>query len=95
VRALGCILLEQYDDAVVYSDRTYQFPAPSGYWPHATKAAALAQLGNIGEAKSSLQLALGEKSDLSITYLKKTLPTKYEGGLETYLNGLRKAGLSE
>ena len=95
VRALGCILLEQYDDAVVYSDRTYQFPAPSGYWPHATKAAALAQLGNIDEAKSSLQLALGEKPDLSITYLKKTLPTKYEGGLETYLNGLRKAGLSE
>jgi adenylate cyclase len=95
VRALGCILLEQYDEAVAYSDRTYQFPAPSGYWPHATKAAALAQLGNIDEAKSSLQLAVDEKPDLSITYLKKTLPTKYEGGLETYLNGLRKAGLPE
>lgn len=95
VRALGCILLEQYDEAVAYSDRTYQFPAPSGYWPHATKAAALAQLGNIDEAKSSLQLAVEEKPDLSITYLKKTLPTKYEGGLETYLNGLRKAGLPE
>jgi adenylate cyclase len=55
----------------------------------------LAQLGNIDEAKSSLQLAVDEKPDLSITYLKKTLPTKYEGGLETYLNGLRKAGLPE
>ncbi len=95
VRALGCILLERYDEAVAYSDRTYQFPAPSGYWPHATKAAALAQLGNIDEAKSSLLLALEEKPDLSITYLKKTLPTKYEGGLESYLEGLRKAGLSE
>jgi len=95
VRALGCILLEQYEEAVVYSDRTYQFPAPSGYWPHATKAAALALLGNIDEAKSSLQLALEENPGLSITYLKKTLPTKYEGGLETYLDGLRKAGLPE
>jgi len=95
VRALSCILLEQYEEAVVYSDRTYQFPAPSGYWPHATKAAALALLGNIDEAKSSLQLALEETPGLSITYLKKTLPTKYEGGLETYLDGLRKAGLPE
>jgi hypothetical protein len=42
-----------------------------------------------------LLLALEEKPDLSITYLKKTLPTKYEGGLESYLEGLRKAGLSE
>lgn len=95
VRALGCILLERYDDAVVYSDRTYQFPAPSGYWPHATKAAALAQLGNIDEAKASLQLAIGEKPNLSITYIKNTLPTKHEGGLDIYLNGLRKAGLPE
>ena len=94
VRALGCILSEQYDEAVVYSDRTLQFPAPSGYWPHATKAAALAQLGNSNEAKSSLQLALGEKPDLSIAFIEKTLPTKYQGGLEYYLEGLRKAGLS-
>jgi hypothetical protein len=32
---------------------------------------------------------------LSIAYLKKTLPTKHEGGLETYFDGLRKAGLPE
>ena len=95
VRALGCILLERYEEAVAYSDRTFRFPAPSGYWPHATKAAALAQLGNIDEAKTTLQLALEENPGLSITYLKRTLPTKYEGGLEKYLDGLSKAGLPE
>ena len=95
VRALACILLKQYDQAVAYSERTYQFPVSSGYWPHATKASALAQLGNIDEAQTTLQLALSEKPDLSIAYLQKTLPTKHEGGLKTYLNGLRKAGLPE
>ena len=80
---------------MAYSDRTFRFPAPSGYWPHATKAAALAQLGNIDEAKTTLQLALEENPGLSITYLKRTLPTKYEGGLEKYLDGLSNAGLPE
>jgi len=95
VRALACILLKRYDEAVAYSERAQQFPVTAGYWPHATKASALAQLGNIDDAQATLQLALGEKPDLSITYLQKTLPTKFEGGLNTYLNGLRKAGLPE
>ncbi len=95
VRALGCILLEQYEEAVEYSDRTYQFPAPSGYWPHATKAAALAQLGEIDEARSCLQKALEEVPHLSIAFIKRTLPTKLEDGLKPYLDGLRKAGLPE
>jgi hypothetical protein len=42
-----------------------------------------------------LQLAVEEKPDLSITNIKNTLPTKYEGGLDPYLDGLRKAGLPE
>ena len=95
VRALACILLGRYDEAISYSERTRQFPVSSGYWPHATKASALAQLGKIEEAQTSLQLALGELPNLSISYLQKTLPTKFEGGLEPYLDGLRKAGLRD
>lgn len=94
VRALGCILLERYEDAIAYSDRTSQFPAPSGYWPHATKAAAMAHLDRMDEARVSLQRALAEKTDLSIAYLDRTLPTLQPGGLENYLAGLRKAGLA-
>ncbi len=37
--------------------------------------------------------ALEAKPDLSLTYLEKTLPTREPGGLEPYLDGLRKAGL--
>ena len=80
VRALACILLGRYDEAISYSERTRQFPVPSGYWPHATKASALAQLGKIEEARTSLQLALRELPNLSIAYLQKTLPTKFDRG---------------
>ena len=48
-----------------------------------------------GDARVSLRRALDEKPDLSITYLEKTLPTKTPGGLDKYLDGLRKAGLPE
>ena len=95
VRALACILVARYEDAIAYSDRCYHFPTPSGYWPHATKAAALAQLGRISEAKAAIELALKEKPDLSVSYIEKTLPTKHEGGLASYFEGLRGAGLAE
>ena len=39
--------------------------------------------------------ALDAVPDLSLAYLKKTLPTKEPDGLEPYLDGLRKAGLPE
>jgi hypothetical protein len=42
-----------------------------------------------------LQEAFGEVPHLSIAFIKKTLPTKFEGGLKPYLDGLRKAGLPE
>ncbi len=35
------------------------------------------------------------KPDLSLAYVKGTLPTKRPGGLEPYLEGLREAGLPE
>ena len=95
VRALACILLQRYEEAIAYSERTFQFPTPSGYWPHATKAAALAKLGDTDAAKGELGRALEEKADLSISYLQRTLPTKHAGGLDNYLDGLRLAGLPE
>ena len=58
-------------------------------------AAAHANLGNMDEARTAVEEALKEKPDLTLTYLKETLPTKHEGGLEPYLSGLRKAGLPE
>ena len=95
VRSLAYILTHDYDDALHLARRAKQFPNPSGYWPHALSASALAHLGQIEEAQSSVKLALQNKPDLTLSYLKKTLPTKHEDGLEHYLSGLGKAGLLE
>jgi adenylate cyclase len=70
-----------------------QIPNATGYWSHAVKASALANLGRIDEAKQSLALALKAKPDLSIGFLEINLPTKHAGGLDPYLEGLRKCGL--
>ncbi len=74
---------------------TIRNPRSNGYWPHAVLAAALAHAGRIDEARVSAQEAMRELPDLSLSYLKKTLPTKDPGGLDPYLDGLRMAGLPE
>jgi len=93
VHALTYILSQEYETALEWANRTLQIPNATGYWSHAVKASALANLGRIDEAKQSLALALAAKPDLSIGFLEINLPTKHAGGLDPYLDGLRKCGL--
>jgi adenylate cyclase len=93
VHALTFILSEEYEEALEWANNTLQIPNATGYWSHAVKASALANLGRIDEAKQSLALALKAKPDLSIGFLEINLPTKHAGGLDPYLEGLRKCGL--
>ncbi len=93
VHALTYILSQEYETALEWANRTLQIPNATGYWPHAVKASALANLGRIDEAQQSLALALEAKSDLSIDFLQKNMPTKHAGGLDPYLDGLRQCGL--
>jgi adenylate cyclase len=95
VLAFACVLAGENDDAVRWSHKTMQNPRATGYWPHAVLAAACANLGSLEEAQAEIAIAIKEKPDLTLSYLKKALPTKHEGGLEPYLWGLRKAGLPE
>ena len=62
---------------------------------YAVLASALGNLDQLNEAHDAVGEALQRKSDLSLTYLKTTLLTKQPDGLDTYLDGLRKAGLPE
>lgn len=93
VHALNHILGEEYEEALKWANHTLQIPRASGYWPHAVKASALGNLGRVDEAKQSLALALDAIPDLSIGFLEKNLPTKYPGGIDPYLNGLKISGL--
>ncbi len=93
VHALNHILSEEHEDALEWANHTLQIPNATGYWPHAVKASALANLGRIDEARKSLALALQAKPDLSISFLQENLPVKHAGGLDLYLDGLKKCGL--
>ena len=95
VRSLACILLERYEEAIDNAEKASQIPASTGYWAHALKASSLAQVGAVDEARAYLQQAINEKPELSISYLRKTFPTRHKDGLQPYLDGLRKAGLPE
>ena len=95
VHALACILSGDYEEALHWAHKTIQNPRGKGYWPRAALASALANLGRVDEARAAVEKALEAKPDLSLSYLTRTLPTKDPGGLEPYLDGLRKAGLPE
>ncbi len=95
VYALACVLAGENEDAVLWAHKTMQNPHSTGYWSHAVLAAASANLGRSDDARNAVTAALKEKPDLTLSYLKKALPTRHEGGLEPYLSGLRKAGLPE
>jgi adenylate cyclase len=93
VHALACILSGDYEDALHWARKTIQNPRSAGYWPQAVLAASLAHLGRMDEARAAVATALEAMPDLSLAYLEKTLPTREPGGLDPYLEGLRKAGL--
>jgi adenylate cyclase len=58
-------------------------------------AASLVYKGQMEEAREALATALEAIPGLSVSYLEKTLPTREPGGLDPYLDALRKAGLPE
>jgi adenylate cyclase len=95
VHALACLLSQDYDEALHWARKTIHNPRSAGYWPQAVLAAALAQLGQMDEARKAVAAALEAKPDLSLAYLATTLPTKEPDGLAPYLEGLRKAGLPD
>ncbi len=95
VHALTCLLDNDNEEGLVWANRTMQIPSSTGYWAPAMVAAASANLGQKDEARKALAEAIKQKPDLSITFLKHNMPTRHENGLEPYLAGLRKAGLTE
>jgi adenylate cyclase len=96
-RSMTCTLLRQYEAAAEWGRRAVHEPraAKGGYWSLAVLASALGNLGQTAEAREAVEEALRRKPDLSLAFLAKTLPTKHPGGLDPYLDGLRKAGLPE
>ena len=95
IHAFTLVLNGEDEAGLDWAQRTMQIPTATGYWAHAVMAAAMANLDRIDEAREALTAALKERPNLSIAFLKENMPTKFDNGLEHYLDGLRKAGLNE
>ena len=79
-----------FEQGVEWAKRSLRQPARVGHFSHAT----LANLDRMEEAREALQDALQVKPNLSIAFLENILPTRHKDGLEIYLSGIRKAGLT-
>lgn len=95
VHALTCVLDGENEEGLSSAQQALQIPSATGYWPHAVMAASLSNLGRTDEARNALANAVKDKPDLTISFLKENMPTKDKNGLEPYLTGLRRAGLTE
>ena len=93
VHALNYLLAGDSKAALDWANRSLQIPTAAGYWGHAVKASALANLGHVDEGREALAKAVESKPDLSLAYLHSNLPTRDPDGLEPYLRGLRVCGL--
>ncbi len=93
VHSLTLLLNKEYEAAFENVKKTMRIPNSTGYWNHAVMAATLANLDRMEEAQAALAIAIKEKPGFSIEFITSNLPTKFEGGIDPYLEGLRKAGL--
>lgn len=97
ILSLTYSLKGEFDVAAEWAQSAIHLPqaAKGGYFPFAALASSLGNLGRIDEAHGAIQGARKQKPDLSLSYVIKIVPAKFPGGMDMYLEGLRKAGLTE
>ncbi len=93
-KSIALVLLGQYAEAIAVSQQSQQ-QATSAIFSHLGEISALGQLGRRGEAEMAIGRARLKKPDVSIAYVDQTLPISEPHCRNTFLDGLRKAGLPE
>jgi TolB-like protein/Flp pilus assembly protein TadD len=86
-------LAGRYREAVEWARKAVQL-RPGILGAHRCLCASLAQAGQIEEAKVAMRTLRKSQPDLSIAWLKQSVPYTAEP-MEHFLNGMRKAGLTE
>jgi DNA-binding winged helix-turn-helix (wHTH) protein/tetratricopeptide (TPR) repeat protein len=92
-RSLAHLFAGQYDEAALWAERATQVPG-AHFWPYAHRVSALGHL----EASEEMQAAVAEleqlRPDFTCSFARERL-FFIKAHLKTYLDGLRKAGVSE
>ena len=86
--------LGEHEEAARWAQKSAQ--SPGALWPtYAFLVAALAHLGRIEEARLATTEMNTLHPEISITFVRKTLPITDPDYLDHFIDGLRKAGLPE
>ncbi len=93
-KAIALLLLGRFEEAIALSQRS-QRHATSPIFSHLAEISALGHLGRSDEAHDAIRRARQKKPDVSIAYVDQTLPITDPRCRQTFLDGLRKAGLPE
>ena len=93
-RALALLVTEKFAEAAEWARRSVR-SATAGVWAYGIEAAALGHLGRKREASAALAETYRLKPDFSTGFVREVFPFRNPGHLETALDGLRKAGLTE
>ena len=86
--------LGRYDEAVAVCRQACQFP-DAGFMPHENLAAALAEAGQILEARAAVEIATERQPAFSISFLRDSYSGMNETYLDSLFDSLRKAGVPE
>lgn len=94
-RSLAHLFRGEYEDAVSWARKSVQIPNAQ-YWAKAHLVAALGLLGEKDQAARAIHELTKLKPEFSIDFAREHLfYLKKEDQIETYMDGLRKAGLRE
>lgn len=93
-RSLAHLFRGDFAEAAAWARKSVQIPNAQ-YWARAHLVAALGQLGDAQQAEIAVKALMRAKPEFSLAYARERLfYLKDAGQIETYLDGLRKAGVA-
>jgi len=92
-RSLAHLFRGEFEDAVSWARKSVQIPNAQ-YWARAHLVSALGHLGDRERAKRAAKQLMETKPEFSLAFAKERLfYLKQPGQIETYIDGLKKAGV--
>jgi adenylate cyclase len=93
-KAIALFMLEKYDEALACCHRAQQYPI-TAIWAYMGELSTLGILEREEAAKEALARALKIQPDLSVSFIKQSLPITHEPSSNRFFGGLLKAGVPE
>ena len=93
VRAFAYNLSGDHEAAIDWAERAIRRPGIVSFWPLANMASSLGHLGKRDEAQRTIDQARKREPRFSIAFIRDVMPFGRLEHLESYFEGLRKAGL--